>query len=255
MKKLLFLHIFLILTAISVFPKLRLIQPKARDILKLGDTYPIRWQAPESQSNQLVTILIETVDASQHWLIDNSRRKGDQFFEWTVGRTQDGTMLPAGDYRISLETVDDEINGDVFTIKFVPGKKARDLESLKKKVLIIPLLPPPQHCPKCLQLDLREIKLIFGQPNSLREMALYKNGQLVASIGEIGQGRTLPDFVSIKPLPSSPPLLDPKKGAKMELLLLNQKKEIMHTQQVQLKLIKTRPTEEKVPKKKKIIRK
>jgi hypothetical protein len=255
MKKLLFLNIFIILTAISIFPELRLIQPKARDILKLGDTYPIRWQAPNSQANQLVTILIETADGSQYWLVDNSRKKGDHFFQWTVGQIQDGSMLPAGDYRISLETVDDEINGDVFTIKFIPGKKEIDLESLKKKVLIIPLLPPPQHCPKCLQLDLRLIKLIFGRPDNLLEIALYKNGQLVASIGQIGQGRVLADFFIIKPSPSFPHLLDPKKDTKMELLLLNQKKEIIHTQQVQLKLSKTRPTEEKVSTKKKIIRK
>ncbi len=255
MRKLFLLNVFLLLIAVSVFADLKLLQPRTRDTLKRGTLYEIRWKAPVSQGEQLVTILIETADSTKHWLVDNSRKKKNQVFYWTVGQIQDGTILPAGQYKLSLEAGDDEITSGEFTIKFSPGKKIPELASLRNKIFIIPLLPPPPHCPECLHLDLREIKMVFGTPEDLLQLMLFKNDQLVAPLGQLGQGQNLPDFVSVKPIPSSLPLLNKIKGTNMEILLLNHKKEIIHTQQVQLKLTKARPTEKKVKNKKHDMRK
>ena len=90
MKKSVILYIVIILMAVSLSADIKLLQPKAGDVLKRDTLYPIRWLAPASQGKQIVTILIEKADESKHWLVDSSRTKGDRVFYWTVGQLNNG---------------------------------------------------------------------------------------------------------------------------------------------------------------------
>lgn len=239
MKKTLLTLLFMCTTCGLILADINLIQPAGGQTLTRGTSYQIRWSGPASEGSQVVTIFIETPNTSSYWIVDDSRTKADGFFDWTVGRIKNGTILPAGQYKISLETLDGDAFGQVFTIvnpTFTINPKW--LKALMRQRIRIPHWPPPPHCPQCLRLDLRGLRQMLGIPVNRYQLFLLRGNQRIAKLGEFGRGKRLPGYASIK-LGSRARKMKLKtlpivRGQKYKIIILSSKGRTIHSQAVQL---------------------
>jgi hypothetical protein len=235
-----FLTFWFICTACGlIMADITLIQPAGGQTLTRGTTYQIRWSAPASEASQVVTIFIETPNTSSYWIVDDSRTKADGFFDWTVGRIKNGTILPAGQYKISLETLDGDAFGQVFTIvnpTFTINPKW--LRALIRQRIRIPHFPPPPHCPQCLKLDLRRLRRLLGIPLNRYQLFLVRGNQRIGKLGEFGKGKRLPGYASIKLGGRAAKLklktLPAVRGQRFKIIILTSRGKTIHSQAVHL---------------------
>ena len=220
MKKIGFFILFLMLVNGTVFPDLTLIQPKGGEILIRGTVYPIKWSAPASEGEQKVDIYLGEV------LIADTSKKKDGFFNWTVGRLNNGSMVPLGHYSIVLESLDGDAFGGKFIIVALPP--------LLVKIRKLEIFPLPDACPMCFNVDLRKIKSLIKNPEKQFQLKLYSNNRLAAHLGQFGGGSSLPDFAKIE-IPRPAGVLPGKTpGLKYELKLFDSQGELVESQEVTL---------------------
>lgn len=226
----------------SVFGGLTLIQPNGGELLLWGSTYQIRWSAPPAEGEQWVHIYL-----GEKLIADTSKKK-DGSFSWKVGKLKNGVMVPPGQYKIVLESLDGDAFGGTFTIlklvKIFPGIKV--LNFYKK----------PGDCPQCFQIDLKQLnkkiksnlKQLNRKPHKIQ---LYCDGHKLAELGKAGGLQRLKDANRIT-LPGNlqqklaKMKLQPKKQLDGILKLINEKGKVVETHKV--KLIFQLPTKPPRPK-------
>ena len=223
MKKIGFFILFLMIVYGTVFPDLTLIQPKGGEILVRGSVYLIIWSAPASEGEQKVDIYLGEV------LIADTSKKKDGFFNWTVGRLKNGSMVPPGHYTIVLESLDGDAFGGKFSISMVIPP-----HPLLVKIRKLDIFPYPDAGPMCFNVDLRKIKSLIKSPGKQFQLKLYSNNRLAAHLGQFGGGSSLPDFAKIE-IPSQAGVLPGKTpGLKYELKLFDSQGELVESQEVTL---------------------
>jgi len=220
MKKICFFILLSVLITGSVFPDLTLIQPKGGESLIMGSVYPIKWSAPNSEGEQQVHIYLGTQ------LIADHCKKKDGSFNWTVGQLKDGSSVPLGHYSIVLESLDGDAFGGQFIIIAMPP--------LLLKIRELAIIPLPDDCPMCYQVDLREIKTLIKSTRERFHLKLYSNNRLAANLGQFGGGSSLPDFSKIKIPGKGRKLTRTSKGLVYELKLFDSSGKLVETQKVNL---------------------
>ncbi len=224
MKKMCFFILLVVISQGIVFADLTLIQPHGGEVLVMGSTYPIKWTGPASEGEQQVAIFL-----GEKIIADHSKKK-DGSYNWVVGRLKNGSFVPPGHYRIVLESLDGDAFGKEFTIiAMMPWLS---------KIHKLEIYPLPDDCPMCYRLDLREIKAIIKTKRSKKRfhLKLYRGNRLAADLGQVGRGRSLPDFAKIKIPMDKRPMIHKSRGFKYELKLFDARGKLVETQKVLLVL-------------------
>jgi hypothetical protein len=220
MKKMCFLILLAVVSNGTVFPDLTLIQPKGGESLIMGSVYPIKWTAPNSEGEQKVDIYL-----GEQLIADHCKKK-DGSFNWTVGRLKNGSFVPLGHYSIVLESLDGDAFGGKFIIIAMPP--------LLKKIHELAIIPLPNDCPMCYQIDLRKIKTLIKSSRERFYLKLFTNNRLAADLGQFGGGSSLPDFAKIKIPGRGRELARQSPGFTYELKLFNSRGNLVETQEVKL---------------------
>ena len=220
MKKMCFLILLAVVSNGTVFPDLTLIQPKGGESLIMGSVYPIKWTAPNSEGEQKVDIYL-----GEQLIADHCKKK-DGSFNWTVGRLKNGSFVPLGHYSIVLESLDGDAFGGKFIIIAMPP--------LLKKIHELAIIPLPNDCPMCYQIDLRKIKTLIKSSRERFYLKLFTNNRLAADLGQFGGGSSLPDFAKIKIPGRGRELARQSPGFTYELKLFDSRGNLVETQEVKL---------------------
>ncbi|MGD2088709.1 MAG: hypothetical protein PVH61_21200 [Candidatus Aminicenantes bacterium] len=220
MKKICFFILLSVFINGTVFPGLTLIQPKGGETLVMGSVYPIKWSAPNSEGEQQVHIYLGTQ------LIADHCKKKDGSFNWTVGRLKNGSFVPLGHYSIVLESLDGDAFGGKFAIIAMPP--------LLIKIRKLAIIPLPDDCPMCFQIDLRKIKSLIKNSKERFHLKLFKDNRLAANLGQFGGGRSLPDFAKIKIPGKRRELTRKSPGFTYQLKLFDSRGKLVESQKVTL---------------------
>ena len=220
MKKMCFLILLAVVSNGTVFPDLTLIQPKGGESLIMGSVYPIKWTAPNSEGEQKVDIYL-----GEQLIADHCKKK-DGSFNWTVGRLKNGSFVPLGHYSIVLESLDGDAFGGKFIIIAMPP--------LLKKIHELAIIPLPNDCPMCYQIDLRKIKTLIKSSRERFYLKLFTNNRLAADLGQFGGGSSLPDFAKIKIPGRGREITRKSPGFTYELKLFDSRGNLVETREVNL---------------------
>jgi len=220
MKKIYFFILLAVVINRTVFPDLTLIQPKGGESLIMGSVYPIKWSAPSSEGEQKVDIYL-----GEQLIADHCKKK-DGSFNWTVGRLKNGSFVPLGHYAIVLESLDGDAFGGKFIIIAMPPRLI--------KIRELAIIPLPDDCPMCYQIDLRKIKTLIKITRERFHLKLYSNNRLAANLGQFGRGSSLPDFAKIKIPGKGRELTRKSPGFTYELKLFDSNGKLVETQKVNL---------------------
>lgn len=121
----------------------------------------------------------------------------DGSFTWTVGKKRDGTWLPPGQYKITLESWDyDALNGPNITIK-ISDFTTMEPFLRRFEVREIPIYPIPQ-CPMCFKINPEELNFNRQKLKEPVTMEILRGDKVLAKLGEFGPRRALPGPVKIK---------------------------------------------------------
>jgi hypothetical protein len=143
-----------------------------------------------------------------------------------VGRLKNGSFVPLGHYSIVLESLDGDAFGGKFTIIAMPP--------LLLKIHKLAIIPLPNDCPRCYNLDLRKIKVLIKRSKKRFHLKLYRNNRLAANLGQFGEGSSLPDFAKIKIPGKGQELTRKSPGFKYELKLFDSRGKLVETRKVTL---------------------
>jgi hypothetical protein len=226
MKKMYLLVLAAMMLQGTVFGDLTLIQPQG-GVLVMGNTYPIKWTAPNSEGEQWVHIYL-----GEKLIADHCKKK-DGSFNWKVGQLKNGSFVVPGHYGIVLESLDGDAFGKKFTIiAMIPGWLG--------KIPRLEVFPLPDDCPVCYRVDLRKIKTLIKMPGERFHLKLYSSRRLLADLGQLGGGSVLPDFADIKIPTDKRTLIRKGPGIQYELRLVDARGKLVETRKVKMVFKKQR---------------
>ncbi len=213
-------------------PKFTIIAPANDASLHIGTDTTIRWthSAYYNVFNlSKIELLIASSDASYAEYIASVPVVNDQFV-WKVGKMYNGSMAPAGNYRLTGEQSEYWQCNDV-NIKLI---HAFARYRLRVNKIWIDKFP---DCPMCFKLDPAQIKF-DGEGPLIFDVELLRNGVLLAKLGRFGERRAAPGPVKIVLEQEPRSGMIRRMQPKYELRFLSTKGEVLHKEAIELEIAK-----------------
>jgi hypothetical protein len=210
--------------------------PAGGETLTIGSTFNIQWHGPTYEADQIVATFIHSVSAGWYKYIDNSHTKGQGGFAWEVGKLKDGTVVPPGQYTLSIESPDGDGNESPLVTLEAPQLKI-PWNKIYKELRVIDIFPDPP-CRGCFKLDLKNINVLQPKIKGVHTVKLFRNNRQVVELGRFGPRQKLPGSARIKLNQKQLARLKQKGKVRFQIRVFSQKGKLLHSQDVMLQISK-----------------